>query len=513
MPDQIRAAQPESTHVDAGMHHKIASVAKAGLNKCAVAARNLATQLKSTVSGNLSKFVGCFGQVPSAEPVRPNSISSILKNLKPTQGDQTMVLKKLDSTAQSAVTKQLKALRSMESVERLKSIVSRSVCTESGKVNLSFLEHFCGLRDSAEMASPNFLPLPSEGRTEFLTPFGDFSVDMLVNEIDLIDSIVADCKLSGIANIVDDRTYAAMTTVSNILKNSANLMSKISRHELLWNQAGKTEAISNAANYCLAAVKKLPPDGKLLLPLTFYSFGEGESPSAGHATYMVVEKNWDDTVNLHMVNRGMGGEFHGQQSGQLLTLGQHPKIESAVSKWSLLVGQTGGFSHNFLCNMLMYTLDAERLPDGCAVPTTNVDPVNQLQVNIEKFYFEFQSREGCLPPPDHQPIYQRAQKDGNCGYSNLKASIRYLLNDQKTYNQVDLLKTEKVAKLTLGYMKENLLQSFNPDTAVLDRFSFNAENAVKKLAVKHEKAELRTKMDRGAALPLNLPPHLRNVTN
>jgi len=62
-------------------------------------------------------------------------------------------------------------------------------------------------------------------------------------------------------------------------------------------------------------------------------------------------------------------------------------------------------------------------------------------------------------------------------------------------------------------MKENLLHNLNGDTAVLKRFSFNAENAVQKLTEKFEKAELRTKMDSGAALPLKLPPHLQNVTN
>ena len=514
MPDQIRSAQPEASHVDPGRLHKIASVAKAGLSKCAVTAKNLASQLKSTVSGSFSKVVACFGQAPSTVQTRQNAIPGILKNLKPSPVDQTMVLKKLDSTAPNAVTKQLKALRSMESVERLKSIVSRSICSESGKVNLSFIEHFCGLRNSAAKASPNFLPSPSEGKTEFLAPFKDFSVDILANEIGLLDSIVSDCERSDITKSASDRTRPAIKTVSDILKNSANLMSRISRHELLVNQAGKPEAVSNAAKVCLAAVKQLPLNGKILIPLTFYSLGKGVSKSAGHATYMVVEKNWDDTVNLHMVNRGAGSGSHPHQFGQRLKPGQPPKIESAVSKWNLPIGQKGGFSHNFLCKTLMYTLDAATTHNGCAVATTRVDPNRQMRANIKQFYHEFGKRVGCRPPPpDHQPIYQRAQKDGNCGYSNLKASIRYLLNDQKMYNQIDLIKTEKVAKLTLGYMKENLLHNLNGDTAVLKRFSFNAENAVQKLTEKFEKAELRTKMDSGAALPLKLPPHLQNVTN
>ena len=49
--------------------------------------------------------------------------------------------------------------------------------------------------------------------------------------------------------------------------------------------------------------------------------------------------------------------------------------------------------------------------------------------------------------------------------------------------------------------------------AMFSNASFNAENAVQKLTEKFEKAELRTKMDSGAALPLKLPPHLQNVTN
>jgi hypothetical protein len=514
MPDQIRSAQPEASHVDPSRLHKITSLAKAGLSKCAVTVRNLANQLKSTVSGNFSNVVGYFGQAPSTVQNRQNAFSGILKNLKPSPVDQTMVLKKLDSTSPNAVTKQLKALRSMESVERLKSIVSGSICSGSGKVNLSFIEHFCGLRNSAAKASPNFLPSPSEGKTEFLAPFNDFSVDILANEIGLLDSIVSDCERSDIALSASDGTRQAIKTVSDILKNSANLMSKISRHELLVNQAGKPEAVSNAAKVCVAAVKQLPLNGKILIPLTFYSLGKGVSKGAGHATYMVVEKNRDDTVNLHMVNRGAGSSSHPHQFGQRLKPGQPPKIESAVSKWNLPIEQTGGFSHNFLCKTLMYTLDAATMHDGCAVETTRVDPNRQMRANIKQFYHEFGKRVGCRPPPpDHQPIYQRAQKDGNCGYSNLKASIRYLLNDQKMYNQIDLIKTEKVAKLTLGYMRENLLHNLNGDTAVLERFSFNAESAVEKLAEKFEKAELRTKKDLGAAGPLNLPPHLQNVTN
>lgn len=113
MPDQIRSAQPEASHVDPGRLHKIASVAKAGLSKCAVTVKNLASQLKSTVSGNFSKVVACFGQAPSTVQTRQNVIPGILKNLKPSPVDQTMVLKKLDSTAPNAVTKQSESIDSL----------------------------------------------------------------------------------------------------------------------------------------------------------------------------------------------------------------------------------------------------------------------------------------------------------------------------------------------------------------------------------------------------------------
>lgn len=423
-----------------------------------------------------------------------------------------MVLRKIDS--ELPMTKQLNALRGMSSVDRLKAIVCKSLWSESGKVNLSFIEHFCGLRDPARKFSPDVHPRPAEGQTALLAPHHDFALGVISNEILLIDSMLSDIQRNGVTHGIRSETYTALKKISSNLKAGANVMTSISRHALFDVQRNNPDAVSNAASVCLHTVRQLPPGEKLLIPLAFMSKGSGKVKHAGHGTYMVVEKNWNGSVNLHMVNRGAGNGAHRVKPGEVVVRGQHPKTESAVSKWNVPIEATGGFSHNFLVKTLMLTLDAQFAAGGRSiVKTFHANPSKQMFKNIAQFYLELGMRTGSAPTGGYQAIYQRPQKDGNCAYSNLKASIRYLLDDSKMYNEIDLLKIEKVARLTLKYMKENLLQNSSQDTALLNRFQFNAEGAVEKLIAKHEKAGHRINLDRGAALPLDLPDHLWNVTN
>jgi len=514
MPKQVGSGSNAATGVQASSIDKPSLTVKSNGNKVAQAAQRLSQQIKQT----MAKFSTLEnGQAKAQQPGVAESgsreagpLDAVLRHLDKT--DNTMVLRKVDS--EFPVTKQLNALRGMSSVDRLKAITFKLPWSEKGNVNLSFIEHFCGLRNAAKIVTPGFELSTSEGQTLLPAQQRDFMFGVVANEISLIDSILCDIEQKGVEYGIKQETYSAMMKVSDTLKKSANLMSTISRHELLNVQMNNPYAVSEAAHGYIQAVKQLPPGERLLVPLGFASLGTGEPKSAGHATYLVVEKNWNNSVNLHMVNRGAGSSTHRTKPGEFAARGQHPKTESAVSKWSVPIDATGGFSHNFLVKTLMLMLDAQVAPGGRGiVPTYHADPSRQMYKNIAKFYVELGLRTGSAPPHGYQPIYQRPQKDGNCTYSNLKASIRYLLGDSKMYNEIDILKTEKVAQLTLNYMRENLLQ--NPDLATvnLNRVQFNAEGAVEKLIVKHEKAMHRVKLDTGAALPLNLPSHLRNVTN
>lgn len=517
MPNQIGSDSSAAAGVHVNSSDKAGSSAKSYGTKMTQAAQLLGSQLKRTMA-TITKF--SKSETGQAKAPKPSEEKAGLRNAGPlkealqhlNRSNNTMVLRKVDS--ELPVTKQLKALRGMSSVDRLKAIVSQSPWSESGAVNMSFIEHFCGLRDDASKLSPDVNPQPTEGHTVAIASYCDFTLGVIHNEIQLIDSMLNDIHRNDVVHGVRQQTFNAMETVSGVLQKSGNLMSKISRHALFNVASNDPNAVSNAAFGCLGAVKQLPPGGKLLIPLIFFSMETGNANSAGHATYMVVEKNRNNSVNLHMVNRGAGSEAHRSKPGEVAVPGQHPKTESAVSKWNVPIEATGGFSHNFLVKTLLLTLDAQAGPNGRGiVESFHADPSRQLSANIAKFYQHFAMRTGTEPPLGHEPIYQRPQKDGNCAYSNLKASIRYLLDDSKMYNQIDLLKTEKVAKLTLKYMKENLLQNPTANTALLNRFQFNAEGAVEKLVAKHEKANHRINLDNGAAMPLDLPDHLWNVTN
>ena len=502
MPNPIVPGFSAADGVHASNPDKAASASKSTGTKVAQAAQRLGKQLKEA----MTKFSSSSPAQGNASPLGP-AIQHLQK-----QHPNTMVLQKVDS--ELPVTKQLMALNALTPVRRLNAIMRDSLWSESGDVNLSFIEHFCGLRDHAAKVSPDVHLRPAEGQTALLAPHNDFVLGVMANEILLIDSMLSDIQQNDIYDVIPKNSYNAIAQISRNLKAGANLMSSISRHALLYVQRNNPNAVSNAAHVCLNSVKELPAGEKLLIPLEFISLGSGEPKSAGHGTYMVVEKNWNDSVNLHMVNRGAGNGAHQVKPGELRVPGQHPKSESAVSKWNVPIGVTGGFSHNFLLKTLMLTLDAQVPPGGRGVvQSVHANPLRQMSKNIAEFYRELGMRTGSAPPSGYQPIYQRPQKDGNCAYSNLKASIRYLLNDSKMYNEIDLLKTEKVARLTVKYMKQNLLQKSNLDTALLNRFQFNAEGAVEKLVAKHEKAEHRVNLDNCAAMPLNLPKHLKNVTN
>lgn len=473
MPDQIRSGLPEINRVDASAFQKIGARGRALLGKCAIASSNLAVQLKSAAVDNFHKLMGFLAHACS------NSM----------------------------------AVEGMKSIERLEHLVARKSWSQKGHMNLNFIEHFCGLRDKAAENSPNFHVRSCEGKTQILAPYRDFMFDVIDSEKSLIDSMLDDVNRGGEAIGLESPTFDVMLELSTVLQGCGKLMSTISRYRLLDQQIKDPSALSNAADGCLKEVKNLLPGKKMIFPLAFYSFGKKSSPAhSGHATYLVVEKNHDQTVNMHMVNRGAGSGVHRPQPHQQHTSNKPLKRESAVSKWNVPVDQTGGFSRNFMMKTLLLTLDAEVNTDGTLKATASKDPSAKMRSNISKFYHLLEQRTSGQRPSDREPIYQRGQKDGNCAYSNLKASLRYVLNDQKIYNLLDLAKIEKVSSLTTGYMQGRLQKSPILHANSLNRSGFDAINAVEILLKKHEKAELRVKMDRGAALPLILPSHLRNVT-
>ncbi len=474
MPDQIRSGSPEINRVDASAFQKISTRGKALLSRCATASSNLAVQLKGAAANNFHKLVGFLAHACS-NPM---------------------------------------ALEGMKSIERLERMVARKPWSQKGHVNLNFIEHLCGLRNEAEKHSPNFYVRSSEGKTQFLAPYRDFMLDVIDSEKSLFDSMLDDVAQHGVAIGLESQTCAAMRELSAVLQGCGSLMSTISRHRLLDQQKNDPSALSNASDNCLREVKNLLPGQKMIIPLGFYSYGKKNSSAySGHAAYLVVEKNHDQTVNMHMVNRGAGSRVHQRHPYQEHTSSKPLKRESAVSKWNVPVDQTGGFSRNFMMKTLLLTLDAKVDADGTLKATANENPSAKMRSNISQFYHLLGQRTGSEPPSDREPIYQRGQKDGNCAYSNLKASLRYVLNDQKMYNLIDLAKIEKVSSLTTGYMQGRLQKSPILHANSLNRSGFDAINAVDTLLKKHERAELRVNMDRGAALPLILPPHLRNVTN
>jgi len=485
--------------------------AKTNISKAAVAAKSLAMQLKAGVAARFSNVLACFGGSQQFTPSRSNALMKAIQHLK-SEHNGKLSGNHIDS--ELPVTKQLKAQHGLSSVGRLEAIGANSICSDRGQVNMSFVEHFCGLRHQADQVDVDgYKPRADEGRTATIGPYRDFGLGVMSSEIGLLDSIRADVRERGHLGAVKPEAREALAMVSDTLKRSAKLMSVISRHAIYGVANGHPQSISNAANACLQDVKALKVGEKLIMPLNFFALGTGEPRSVGHATYLVIEKNSQSTVNLHMVNRGAGSQTHRPKPGEVARPGHRPKTESAVSKWNLQIGETGGFSHHFLVKALKLTLDAQVTPEGNLRPSFHGDPRQKMSANIREFYRELGKRTRNSPPPGHQPIYQRPQKDGNCAYSNLKASIRYLLNDQKIYNQIDRLKTEKVARLTVKYMNDNLSENPNPDTKRLNRLSFDAMRAVDVLLSKHEKVTFRIKKDEGAALPLILPPHLRNVTN
>jgi len=494
------------------------STIKQAASKMAQTAKRLGTKLLPSLAKHSEAETD---QAGIAQPIRnmlqegepKGPLGPVLQRLSSTEN--TMAFKNIDSKKNIPVAKQLIAQSSLASLDRLKAIVSNSICSARGIVNMVFIEHFCGLVYKADEASPNFRPQYAEGKTTILAPHRDFTFAMIHHEMELIDSIIKDIEQNSGSDGSARNTCTAMKKVLGTLTRSADLMSKISRHAVFGSQGNNASALLKVAKNCAKAARNLPIGEKLLIPLTFYAYGEDGASGTGHATYMVVEKSDTNKVNLHMVNRGSGSMLHRVKPGEEYVDGQHRKKESAVSKWNVPIDQPGGFDHNFLTGTFLLTLDAKFTPGGQGiVESFHADPTKQMLKNIKDFYLALEHRvETGPPPPKHQPIYQRPQKDGNCAYANLKASMRHLLGDQAMYNKIDVLKIEKVAQRTLKYMKDNLLGKAIPDTAPLERLSFNADAAVKKLLAKHDKALHRIALDNGDAMPLKLPPHLQKVTN
>ena len=316
MPKQVGSGSNAATGVQASSIDKPGLTVKSNGNKVAQAAQRLSQQIKQT----MAKFSTLEnGQAKAQQPGVAESgsreagpLDAVLRHLDKT--DNTMVLRKVDS--EFPVTKQLNALRGMSSVDRLKAIAFKLPWSEKGNVNLSFIEHFCGLRNAAKIVTPGFELSTSEGQTLLPAQQRDFMFGVVANEISLIDSILCDIEQKGVEYGIKQETYSAMMKVSDTLKKSANLMSTISRHELLNVQMNNPYAVSEAAHGYIQAVKQLPPGERLLVPLGFASLGTGEPKSAGHATYLVVEKNWNNSVILHMVNRGAGSSTHRTKPGE-----------------------------------------------------------------------------------------------------------------------------------------------------------------------------------------------------
>lgn len=504
MPDQIRAGSPQIDRVDPSRLQKTATTGKAMLSSMAAATKSLAFQLKGAASNHFHKLAGCFCQ---------KSAGDIVQNLKKARDDNTLVLKKIDPSGAASVTKQMQANRAIDCLDRLKPIADSSKWTSEGHVNLSLIEHFCGLRNKADARNPDFHLRSDEGRTELLAPYRDFMLNVIDAEVGLLDSMLDDVARSNTNNGLTPEIRDSIIKLSAVIRDCGSTMSMISRNQLLEVQKNDPWALSRAASACLDKVSSLPAGEKMIIPLGFLAFGRSMSQHSGHATYMVVEKNHDHTVNMHMVNRGAGSSRHRPRPNQLPVTGKPPKMESAVSRWNVPVDQVGGFSHNFMMKTLRLTLDVEIGADNCMKTTYNDNHMAKMLSNIKQFYREFESRTGGAQPADRLPIYQRAQKDGNCAYSNLKASMRYILDDSKAYNQIDRAKIEKLSALTLSYAKGKLLKDFDPSTGLLNRLSFDLRGAAKILASKHEKVTHRIKMDNGYAMPINLPPKVHNVTN
>jgi len=443
--------------------------------------------------------------------------------LNPVYNDSLLTCLSIDLQRPLSESKKLYLERAIDSLDRLEAIKSKLIGSPDGAINLTFIEQYCGLRNLANEISPNFIPRCYEGQTAILAPHDEFTIGVIHHEIQLIDSILNDIRQNDGLQTVAQETRTALKQVRRQLNDGVNLMSTISRKALFFDQANNPSAMLNAANECLDAVKQLPHGDKLLLPLTFYSKRAVDGLSKGHAIYMVVEKNSNDTVNLHMVNRGLGSEGHRAKPGEVVVDAQEPKTESAVSKWNVQIEKPGGLDFHFFVTTLMLTLDARTASDGwCVEQSFHADPKQQLSHNISQFYCAFSSLSDTGPPARYEPIYQRPQKDGNCAYSNLKASMRYLLGDQSIYNLIDLLKTDKVTRLTLEYMKqmvEELIRDPDPETAVLKRYCYNAVAAVDILLAKYQKVVQRVKDDKakkeekGVTEPSNSPPHLQHLTN
>jgi hypothetical protein len=504
MPEQIRAGSPQSNRVDPSMLQKAAATGKAMLSSMAAATKSLAFQLKGAASNNFHKLTGCFCQ---------KSAGVLVQNLKKGRDDNTLVLKKIDPSGAASVTKQMQANRAIDFLERLKPIADSSKWTSEGHVNLSLIEHFCGFRSKADARNPDFQLRSDEGKTLLLAPYRDFMLNVIDAEVGLLDSMLDDVARSNSDTGLNPQIRDSIIKLSAVIRDCGSTMSMISRNQLLEVQKNDPWALGGAADACLEKVKSLPAGEKMIIPLAFLSYGRSRSQHSGHATYMVVEKNHDYTVNMHMVNRGAGSGRHRPRPNQEPVAGKPLKRDSAVSKWNVPVDQLGGFSHNFMMKTLRLTLDVEIGADNCMKTTSNDDHKAKMLSNIEQFYREFGARTGGDRPADRPPIYQRGQKDGNCAYSNLKASMRYILDDSKAYNQIDRAKIEKLSALTLGYAKGKLLKDFDPSTGPLNRLSFDLKGAAKILVSKHEKVTHRIKMDNGYAMPINLPPNVRNVTN
>ena len=404
----------------------------------------------------------------------------------------------------------------IDSLNRLMAIKSKLLGSGNGTINLNFIEQYCGLRDLADEISPGFVPLSTEGQTALLAPQKNFTQSVMYYEIQLIDCILNDIEQNDGLQSVAQETRTALDKVRGQLNRAFNLMPTMSRKALFFDQVNNPSAMRDAAEGCLDVVKKLQHGEKLLIPLEFTSIGSRDYEGIGHAIYMVVEKNSDDTVNLHMVNRGAGSEWHPSGPGELAVNGQQPKKESAISKWKVQIEKPGGLDFQFFVTTLMLKLDAKTASNGWRVEQSfRANPSQQLTKNIADFYLQFSALNDSGPPAGYEPIYQRPQKDGNCAYSNLKASIRYLLGDQSMYNMIDLLKTDKVTRLTLEYMKhmvDELLHDPDPETALLKRYCFNAVAAVDILLAKYQKVVQRVKEDKAnkeeksVAVPSNSPP-------
>ncbi|WP_370263633.1 hypothetical protein [Limnobacter sp.] len=495
MPIQVNSSTAQSAGAEgASLFTKASRMVGEKVGSLSTAASKLAGQLKLCMPNIFHKLVACGSKSSSGGEILRARLAEIAQTIRP-NGANSNALRKIDSS--EPVTKRITALRAESHLKGLEKLAARLPWSKYGTINQSYIEHFCGLRKAADHAVPNYDPSTSEGSTQQLMHLHDSTQGIIHSEMSIIESILNDMNAVEDPNMVDPKVKSGLEKALSTLKNTQDLMSKISRHAIFDVGESDPFAMAKAAKGLMDSVDKAKVGEQLIIPLVFHCCRQGGADYNGHATYLLVEKTTEQTVNMHMINRGLGSNQHARLSTKQdnlheMGIQRPPKAESAFSKWGVKLNQPSGLDFSFMLNTLRLTQDgrdSKFAPDFR--PEYSDNSLKQLSKNIRDFYSSFKKLSGGPAPEGHKPIYQRPQKDGNCMYSNLKAAVRHLLNDEKTYNKIDLFKTEKVSVLSMSYLKNALLSNTGLRTDKLNRMAFDGEQAAQKIIAKHREAEQR----------------------